>query len=271
MALIKLKKKEKKDEQLFTPASPEDLVPKEPEKTKEELQKEGREFIQTREKFLAQQEEAAGKQLQFSKADVQEAGKQAQQFLEQQGPTKTIPEVQRTKKIVSKLGQVEEIPKLPSEGVLTTAALSIPKIATGAAAGAAFGGPLGAVAGGGFALLGQIVLDQRQSVKESRKFLTTGRTRDNEILNMANSGVDPSIIVEMYNLNLANLYAARRNLKEKTKTAIGRQLSGAMDELIEVEAYLDLEEFRRQQLINAIANPDPNKILPIQTIETENI
>lgn len=146
-------------------------------------------------------------------------------------------------------------------------------IATGAAAGAGLGAvasgpfaPVGAVAGGivgGIsALLGKIALDKRQTTKEAKgAFVTATATTNKLLLNMANLALEPPAdIVYGYELNLANIREAERELLKQTNNKIGKQLSGAQEELNLVQTYLRNEPFYRAQLFDAIRNPDPSKI-----------
>lgn len=184
------------------------------------------------------------------------------------------------------IGLGQEIPQPNVElgadrGIKT--ALSAPAILGGAAAGGALGAKVGAMGGtaiapgagtaigatggaivgaaiGGLSVLfGKLALDKRQITKEAYKTFTTAKTRNNELMNYANSGkFNPAEIREAYNQNLANILEARRVLKIQTEGKIGKELSGAMNELIAVESYLEFENLYRQQLINAIRNPNPN-------------
>lgn len=134
--------------------------------------------------------------------------------------------------------------------------------ALGGPVGSAVLGTIGGIVGGFTAFLGKLSSDKRQSTKEAYKVFTlaTGE-RQTQLLNLANSGtIPPADVVFAYEQNLANIRAARASLQEKTRTLIGRQLSGAQDELIAVEMYLANEGYYRAQLMMALQSPNPSRI-----------
>lgn len=145
---------------------------------------------------------------------------------------------------------------------------------TGAAIGA-IGGPaapvtvpvvaaLGALVGGLSALGAKITASRRQTTKNAYKVYTDSKARDKELLNIANSGTaPPAEVIEQYNRNLANLRVAEKELLKQTRSSVGRELSGAMDELISLQSYMDREPERRRQLTLALLNPNPSLIYGI--------
>lgn len=171
----------------------------------------------------------------------------------------------------------------------TTIGTNIPSIAGGVTAGAGLGATIGAattlglgapigaaiggVIGGITAYLAKLSSDRRQSTKNAKKvFNIASGERYNEIINSANQQSEsPADIMYAYEVNLANIQESRRNLRELTKDKVGADLSGAMDELIEVEMYLDREPEYRQQLLIAIANPNPSKIKQIIPQQSEDL
>lgn len=137
--------------------------------------------------------------------------------------------------------------------------------------GTAGGAIIGGVLGGLTAVSAKIASDKRQATKEAFKVYTNGKARDTEILNLANSGIyNPEDIVFQYQLNVANLRAAESELKKQTEGKVNKQLSGAMDELIQVQLYLSHEEERRIRLEQALANPNPSLIYQTDVIDFEN-
>ena len=168
-----------------------------------------------------------------------------------------------------------------------SAALNIPAIGAGAASGAALGagvgsvvpgvgtvigGVVGGVVGGISAFLGKLSLDKRQTTKEANKVFTVASgERMTQIMNLANSGIiPPADVVFAYEQNLANIRASRAALREQTKSLVGRQLSGAMDELIVVESYLQNEPFYRAQLMAALAAPNPGKMYEAKPFDIQD-
>lgn len=204
-----------------------------------------------------------------------EAQQQAQQAIAGlNAPTQLSPSVQ--------LGQ-------GASDLAATIGTSIPSIAGGAATGAGLGAAvgtavapvigttIGAVAGGVIggitALLGKIAVDRRQATKEAKRVYTDAKNVNTKLLNLANSGsVPPAEIIRAYELNMANIREAERELRAQTRGAVGKQLSGAMDELIDVQYYLEQDGLYRIQLIQALGNPDPSKIYPTdEVLNSEDI
>lgn len=168
-----------------------------------------------------------------------------------------------------------------AQDLLATAGTSLPSIAAGAASGAGLGAAvgsfvpilgttIGAVAGGIIGALtafgAQLAVDRHQTTKEALTvFKKASTTRNTQILNMANSGqFPPAEVVRAYETNLANIREAERELRSQTRGAVGRQLSGAMDELIQVQLYIQNEPYYRAQLMDALRNPQPGRVYPIQ-------
>ena len=112
------------------------------------------------------------------------------------------------------------------------------------------------------AIIGKLAQNSRQSVKETKtRFTGTAGavSVDNDILNLANSG-DPSAtpdrIFEMHEENLGRLREIEADLANKTDGLVGRQLSGAMDELIAVQNYISQDSRRREKIIQALNSPN---------------
>lgn len=161
--------------------------------------------------------------------------------------------------------------------IATSIGSNVPAIASAAIAGASIGSAIpgigtaaGAIFGGVLGIATALAGDRRQATKEANKALSIAKSRDNDIINIANSGIyNPSEVLQLYEVNLANARAAERELLKQTQTSVGRQLSGAEDELIAVQDYLAYEQFRRDQLLLALAAPNPSKIIP--TTQSEGL
>ena len=128
--------------------------------------------------------------------------------------------------------------------------------------GTVVGGVGGALVGGAVAVFGKIGLDKRQDVKQA--FATYRSTSSNMawIINNANSGkIDGVTAANMWDEELSNFYSAQRALKGMTKGKIGRELSGAMDELDKVNGFERRIPVLQSMLADAILTPDPNKVL----------
>lgn len=166
-----------------------------------------------------------------------------------------------------------------AQDLAATVGTSIPSIVGGATAGAgvgagigtlaapvvgtAIGGAIGGVIGGLSALAAKIAVDKHQATKEAKRVYIDAKGYDTNILNMANSGAyNPSDLVHQYEVNLANVRESERELRAQTRTAVGEKLSGAMDELLDVQLYLSHEHDRRLALLMALQNPNPSIIYP---------
>lgn len=141
----------------------------------------------------------------------------------------------------------------------------------GGPAGAAIGGAIGALVGGFGAFLGKLAADKRQSTKEAFTVYKINKgERFSEVMNWANSGkVPPSQVQFGYEQIVSNMKASRASLREKTETLVGRQLSGAQEELIQVEDWLANEPNYRRDVILALSNPNPNIVYTAPEDEDE--
>lgn len=137
-------------------------------------------------------------------------------------------------------------------------------------AGAGAGAGIGAFAGGVGALPGAVIggllggaREILKQIKDEQKQVTInayesfGRTTKsyNDILNMAEAGVDPATIAFYYNQNLANAREAERVLSYTAENKTGKAYTKATDELRTVRAWLQAEEARRFEIAQAINNP----------------
>lgn len=189
----------------------------------------------------------------LSAEQVLETQKQREQAAQSLGET-----VAPTERIQSQANAGETVLE---EGQVLGSILS--GFTAGAAVGAAAGG-VGALPG---AVIGGLVFSAReilQQIKDDQKQVTInayesfGRTTKsyNDILNMAEAGVDPATIAIYYNQNLANAREAERVLSYLVQGEIGKdKYKKAEDELATARAWLDAEETRRLQIIQAINNP----------------
>lgn len=149
-------------------------------------------------------------------------------------------------------------------GAAAGAALGTVVPGIGNVVGGVAGGIIGGVVGGIGTVSAKISLDRRQATKEAFTVYKSAVKRDTELINLANSGmVSPDEIQLQYDLNLANLRASEAELKKQTRGAVNKQLSGAMDELIQVQAYLNKEGERRTRLAIALQAPNPNLVYSV--------
>lgn len=160
-------------------------------------------------------------------------------------------------------------------GVGATAAGGIGGAIGGAGAGAALGsvipgigttigGIAGGIIGGTGGTLTKISLSQKQDVKQAFKTFKGAKGNFAWIINKVNSGEITSVnqAVQMWDEELANFLAAERGMKELTSNDLNRFLSGGTDEMREIEAYKRRLPELQQELITALMNPNPNKIIP---------
>lgn len=161
-------------------------------------------------------------------------------------------------------GAADPTAVLQTEGAADDA-LILGSVATGALAGATAGSiipiagtAIGGLIGGLGGLTAALTTQRRQATKEANKVFTISTGRDYQlIMNLANQGASPAEIMTAYNTMLANVRVSERALKKETQNALGRELSGAQDELTNVQLWLENEPMFRQQLILAMQNPNP--------------
>ena len=128
--------------------------------------------------------------------------------------------------------------------------------------GTAVGAVVGAVLGATAAAFGKISVEKKQDVKQAYAVFTTSKSNMDFIINQVNAGkMDPATASEMWDEELANFYAAERNLKADTNTSLERFLSGGSDEMTKLEAYKRRLPFKQQLLQQAILTPNPNMII----------
>lgn len=165
------------------------------------------------------------------------------------------------------LGKDPLAPGLARAGVLgsvgTTTAATIGAAALKGTAGVAalatapVAGALAAA--GGLAIFGAVINDKVKTKKEAAKLFKDSSSRDYLMsLNMANSGFEPSTVMQNYNIMLANMRESERALEEIAKTSIGRDLVGAQVELNTVRLWLADEPNYRLRLAMALQNPNPS-------------
>lgn len=117
-------------------------------------------------------------------------------------------------------------------------------------------------------IVGKITSNKRQQVKEANKNFTTSKTNLQQIQNDVNAGIiSPEDAIDAYNIELANIRRSERTLKMMTKGAIGRDLSGALDELAAIEAFNRDLPRRNLRFEEALITPNPGAVLPTTTTE----
>ncbi len=145
--------------------------------------------------------------------------------------------------------------------------------AGGAAAGSilpGIGTAVGALAAIGI-VLGRIALAKRNVVKRADNAFDESVKSNKFLLNLANQGqTDPTELVGAYNQNYANIMASYKELREQTKTKTGQSLSGAQEELGDIEIYLRDEQLRRDVFMRAILQPNPSAIFPDTEVNLSN-
>lgn len=143
-------------------------------------------------------------------------------------------------------------------GLVKGAALGAAAGPVGAGVGAAVGAAAGFVAG----TYVKISPQRRQDVKQAYTVFTQSKGNLNWIINQVNAGtMSRNQAIELWDENLSNLYAAERHLKQETATNLDRFISGGSDELARVEAYKQRLPTLQAQLVTALVQPDPTKIL----------
>lgn len=145
----------------------------------------------------------------------------------------------------------------------------------GASAGAATGPlapvaiPIGILAGLA-AAGGKLSFDERQQTKEAYKNYNNAVKGLSYAQALANSG-NSAQAIELWRIHKRNLLISQAQLKEKTKGAVGRQLSGAMEEYSTVNDYIN-NYLPSEELAFAIAlqNPNPTKVNTYMTASAYN-
>lgn len=148
---------------------------------------------------------------------------------------------------------------------------------SGAAAGALLGpagAAFGAVGGAIFGALGgayvKVSQSKRQNVKEATAVYTQSKSNMVWIINQANAGtISPMRAVELWDEELANFYSAQRNINEEIDTNLNRFLSNGRDEAAKIEAFSRRLPELTLQLRQALANPNPSKVILEPNITNE--
>lgn len=150
-------------------------------------------------------------------------------------------------------------------------------VGTAAGIGAALGSTVpvagtiaGAVVGAVIGAYTKISISKKQDVKEAFTNYNAAKSNLDWIINNVNNGVlSPQQAVELWDDNLATIYAAQRALKKETSTSLKRFLSGGSDEMAKIDAYVQRLPFNQALLVQALQTPNPSKI--IQSLDIENI
>lgn len=140
----------------------------------------------------------------------------------------------------------------------------------GTAVGAGVGASIGAVGGGLGVFYAKLGMDKKQDTKEAFNDFNNAKARVDSIITDVNGkAIPPNQAVDYYRNQWANIYQTRDRLRLQTKTAVGRDLSKAQDELADVYAMID-DKFRYdQQLEIAILNPNPKFVPQVSQPTTE--
>lgn len=139
----------------------------------------------------------------------------------------------------------------------------------GALLGTAFG-PLGTLIGAaGGAILGtagslyvSTLRKKRDNVKEAMSLFDGSRNNMKFIINQVNAGRMTNIeAAELWDEELANFYAAERNMKELTDSDLDRFLSKGLDQYEELESFKRRLPYMQGLLAQAIMQPNANMML----------
>ena len=129
----------------------------------------------------------------------------------------------------------------------------------------------GAAAGFTTGIVSKITYSNVKTVSSGYGIFQGSRGNVDWIINQANSrGMPPGQAVDMFDEESANLYAVQRQLKELTKGNLNKLLApGAVGKLGKVDAYILRLPEKERMLREAIASPDPNKIINEVNIDIE--
>lgn len=252
-----------------------------PQMTPQQRLEQGNAFIRSREKALNKG------------MSMREANAAAQMEASQIGTQRFDPvAVQRRNEALEQIGQAGSATMSPEspgiENALVGGLIGAGSVvAGGALAGAVSGAATGAAAGsvvpgagtavgavGGFVagFGGALIKDARQSVKQEFNTFTNSRNNLQKIVDAANAGMDPLEAVRLYNQELTKIATARAELKLKTDNSVTNFLGQPGDELQDIENFYTVEfAMYNEQMAQAIAMPDPNKLMPQTQFSPENI
>ncbi|MBI4092276.1 MAG: hypothetical protein HY427_03685 [Candidatus Levybacteria bacterium] len=277
---IKFRKKKKKEsadlmgfeppvskEPIMTPVSSADFLPPKQE-VATDISKPKFGFIKKDDKqFALPKKEILNLEAQ---GDIPAGALEAQQLARQKNETQVFSEDLLNQ--IGKLTPEQQARKIQDDKGLTTAQAGIAGLGgaiTGAGAGFAVAGPpgaaVGALVGGIGAAYAAVAYDKTQDVKTAK---TAGIQASNNIditTNALNAGlISPSEALDRINNEISNLYASQRTLQQETRGAVGRDLSKAQDELIQITSKVDNLEYQKAKLRLALLQPNPVNIIPIQ-------
>jgi hypothetical protein len=128
----------------------------------------------------------------------------------------------------------------------------------GTAVGGVIGGVVGGIAGAVGGAYTKISFSERQDVKKAFKVFTTSKSNIDWIIDQTNAGrLSPSQAIDLWDIEISNIYAAERMLKEDTSTNLKSFLSNGGDELTALEAYKRRLPNKQTLLAAAILSPNP--------------
>jgi len=227
------------------------------------------------------------------------AGLSAEQMPEQQGimqpqPSNSLIQPQK-KGTIQNIAQTREFPAVGITGINTAARLLTQpgqelkragtETAIGAGLGLGFAGQLAAATariramstitktflGLSFSsLVGKYGIASRQGVSNATNDFQNAKTNINDIIKDVNNGFYPNPIdaIDAYELEVRAIRKQQQALKKATDTWLKRLIGGGVNDLADVNNFLDNERRYRLLLQQAILTPNPQMIMneeqPIQ-------
>ena len=147
---------------------------------------------------------------------------------------------------------------------------------TGAAAGSFVPIPIvgtlgGAIVGATVGAFTAISVDKREDVREAIEVYKGAKGNFAFIINEVNAGrMAPMTASQLWNTELANFYAAERNLKRLNKNSLQRALSSGKEEARRIEAFKRRLPELQRNLEVAMMRPNPNS-LAVDFTEPEDL
>ena len=201
------------------------------------------------------------------------------------GELRTQKNIEKNKDVLARIGQPippQSITGKPVSDILVEAGMNVGDVLrpigqqAGAAGGALLGSvvpgigtALGAGVGAGLGLLTGLLsgikslsVERRQDTKEAYNDYTNSKTRiEGVITALNNKQIEPQQAYEYYAIEWKNIAQVELRLKKLTATAIGRQLSKALDEQADVLSMIEYKDLYDRRFELAITNPTP-KFVP---------
>lgn len=137
--------------------------------------------------------------------------------------------------------------------------------------GTIVGGIIGGIGGAIGGAYTKLSIQEKQDVKKADQLWKKAKTNKNEILNMVNSGLlTEGRARALWAEEKANISLAHSYLKEQTSNDLKDFLGSPGDELINIEAYLQLDSEYDLEFERALLNPDPRRVVFIPQESQDN-